>query len=299
MSCADDARSLCRRPAVGEHRGTYSITSMGGVGSTFLLEWLKRLHRGFQLQADTGCLDLQANATPVRCQSCPSLTRRSALPRHLVSCHVDDDGLFKHLADPSGLNGFGGRHRAVYIVGSPINALASVFRRRFQCWHLHRLHDCWFTRAQRDGRIECEAAAIARLRTQYGPEAATCRVPPYGPLSSLHAYARHSEDLFGAVDQFRQWLTCRRPRCAFDILVVRYESLNASLPTMFDFLDLPQSTRALFPYARMRDPRAMRQARRNEALTEEPTRTQLQHVYGALEAVVARLPADGLWLRNR
>lgn len=201
--------TLCRRPLVGEHSGTYSVSSLGGVGSTFLLEWLKRLHRVFQ--AEAAC----HNASMQPCSSCPALSARGALPRHLVSCHVDDDGILKHLADPASLSGFGSGHRAVYLVGSPTHAVASVFRRRFQCWHFHRLHDCWFTREQRDGRIPCDAAAVARLRRTHGEAAATCRVPPVGPLASVEEYARHGVDLFEAVSQFRSWLTCRRPRwCA-------------------------------------------------------------------------------------
>ena len=31
-------------------------------------------------------------------------------------------------------------------------------------------------------------------------------------------------------------MSCRRPHCKFDILVVRYEALNASLSAVFDFL---------------------------------------------------------------
>ena len=282
--------SLCRRPGAGEHHGTYSITSLGGVGSTFLLEWLKRLHRTFQHEADEGCL---SSARPSNCTSCPVLARSNALPRHLVSCHIDDDGVFKHLADPASLSSFGPSHRAVYLVGSPLNALASVFRRRFQCWHMHRLQGCWFTRARRDGRIACDAPEIARLRSNYGVDAATCRVPPYGPLSSLAAYARHGTDLFGSVAQFSAWLSCRWPRCPFDILLIRYETLNASLSTLFDFLDLPPATRALFPYAKLRA------SRRHGALqVDEATLEQLQRIYGALDAVVARLPEKGLWLRN-
>ena len=177
------------------------MTSLGGVGSTFLLEWLKRLHRTFQREADSLCAQ-SSNASTSSC-GCPALAVRGSLPRHLISCHVDDDGLFKHLADPASLSGFGAGHRAVFLVGSPLSALASVFRRRFQCWHLHRLHDCWFTRRQRNGKIPCVSPAIDRLRQRYGAEAATCRVPPVGPLASFEAYAMHGADLFGAVAQVR------------------------------------------------------------------------------------------------
>ena len=289
-------QSLCRRPVVGEHVGTYSVTSLGGVGSTFLLEWLKRLHRVYQQQpASCSAENENASARADQC-ACPVLGQRGALPRHLVSCHIEDDGIYKHLADPAPLTGMGAGHRAVYLVGSPLNALASIFRRHYQCWHMHRLHDCWFTRRQRNGRIPCDSAAIARLRRQYGEEAATCRVPPVGPLSSLEAYAQHGSDLFGSIDQFSAWLSCRAPRCTFDILVIRYEALSDSLPALFDFLQLPPRTRALFPYERLRDVRARRRAR-PRGVSEAAFRN-LSSVYGKLEAAVQRIPAEGLWLRN-
>ena len=288
-------QSLCRRPVVGEHVGTYSVTSLGGVGSTFLLEWLKRLHRVYQQQpASCSAQNENASAHADQC-ACPVLGQRGALPRHLVSCHIEDDGIYKHLADPAPLKGLGG-HRAVYLVGSPLNGLASIFRRRYQCWHMHRLHDCWFTRKQRNGRIACDSAAIAQLRRQYGEEAATCRVPPVGPLSSLAAYAQHGRDLFGSIDQFSAWLNCRAPRCTFDILVIRYEAIRESLPMLFDFLQLPPRTRALFPYEQLRDVRARRRAR-PRGMSAAAFRN-LSSVYGALEAAVERIPAEGLWLRN-
>ena len=287
------SHTLCRRPLFGEHRGTYSVSSIGGVGSTFLLEWLKRLHRVFQDEAACG-----NTSSPSACTVCPALARRGSLPRHLVSCHIDDDGIFKHLGDPASLSGFGAGHRAVYLVGSPSNAVASVFRRRFQCWHFHRLHDCWFTRQQRDGRIPCDAPTVERMRIQHGEAATACRVPPVGPLSSLQAYSQHGTDLFGSLAQFRAWLSCRRPRCAFDILVIRYESLNASLPTLFDFLDLPPQTRALFPHAKLRGATARHTRRGGGGAPSNDEMARLQHIYAPLEAAVARLPAEGLWLRN-
>ena len=69
--------------------------------------------------------------------------------------------------------------------------------------------------------------------------------------------------------------------------------LDAHALTLFDFLDLPPATRALFPYAKLRA------SRRHGALqVDEATLEQLQRIYGALDAVVARLPEKGLWLRN-
>ena len=294
MSCDFlPSQTLCRRPSPGEHsRGTYSVTSLGGVGSTFVLEWLKSLHRSFQHEMD--CRDATTQRAGIqRCGKCEVLDRRSALPRHLASCHIDDDGIFKHLADPVALNGFGKGHRAVYIVGSPVRAISSVFRRRFQCWHYHRLHGCWFTRQQREGHIDCQSQALSAFRARFGESSTSCRVPPSGPLSTVKAYASQGEDLFGAVDQFKAWLSCRAPRCAFDILVIRYESLNASLPTLFDFLDLPQPVRRLFPHHKLRPPRSG--SPRNLAADDY---IRLLELYAPLEAAVERIPPDGLLLRN-
>ena len=255
---------------------------MGGVGSTFLLEWLKRVERSFQAEADA-CAPPSSSPSACRCRE------ELRLPRHLISCHVDDDGIFKHLSDPALLEGFGATHRAVFVVGDPVDAVASVFRRRFQCWHLHRLHNCWFSRAQRRGRIDCPAAAITELRRQFGDEAVRCRVPSVGPLASLDAYAAHGHDVFGAARQFAAWLSCRRPRCAFDILVLRYESLNASLPALWDFLELPPRLRQRFPLERLH-------ARRRRH--GEVPREGLAALYAPLGRAVAGVPAGGLLLRN-
>ena len=295
-SCAlRNDRSLCRRPRVREHHaGTYSVTSMGGVGSTFLLEWLKQLHRGFQ--RERGCANSEIDGTGKHhfCGICPPLAAPDALPRHLVSCHIDDDGVFKHLADPAALNGFGAQHRAIYIVGSPVHAVASVFRRRFQCWHLHRLHGCWFTREEREGRIACDSPALASFRAHFGHAAARCRVPPVGPLSNLQAYAANGTDLFGAASQFTSWLSCRAPRCAFDILVIRYETLNASLPALFDFLELPPRVRGLFPFRKLRPPRATI----TPAGLDAASHIGLLGVYSSLEAAIEQVPPEGLLLSN-
>ena len=58
---------------------------------------------------------------------------------------------------------------------------------------------------------------------------------------------RAGADLFGTMAQFRSWLSCRAPRCTSDILVVRYETLNASVPSILDFLDVPLAARSHFP----------------------------------------------------
>ena len=215
----------CRRPLQGENNGTFSITSVGGVASTFLLEWFKKLELARQTHHDCTRLAAQhAVGEPTAPCGCSAL--QIERPLHLVSCHVDDDGVFKHLADPRALNRFGRYHRAVYVVGEPIEAVASVFRRRFQCWHMYRLQNCWFSRAQRNGLIPCEQPGIVQFRERFGTATSRCRVPRTGPLQSLAAYAEQGEDIFGAVEQFRAWISCRAPRCNFNILVLRYEELN-------------------------------------------------------------------------
>lgn len=213
------------------------------------------------------------------------------MPLHLVSCHIDDDGVFKHLVDPSALTRFP-NHRAIYIVGSPIDAIASVFRRRFQCWHLYRLNNCWFTRAQREGLIPCQQPGIRAFRSRFGTNSSVCRVPEVGPLSSLAAYTSQGEDLFGINAQFRSWLSCRRPACDFDILVIRYETLNTSLPALFDFLEVPAVARRSFP--------AIRDSRTSTEIdVEERRHHRLEKVYGRLEEAIKQIPSTGLLLRNR
>ena len=171
FGCPLPASRFCREPLPGQFNGTYSVTSIGGVASTFLLEWFRHLEQAHQhvLECKIGLVREKA----LFGQSCGcAAVDGGGPPRHLVSCHVDDDGIFKHLADPSALNRFP-NHRAIFLVGSPTDAVSSVFRRRFQCWHLHRLNNCWFTRAQRDGLIPCEQPGIVAFRNQFGRAAST------------------------------------------------------------------------------------------------------------------------------
>ena len=49
------------------------------------------------------------------------------------------------------------------------------------------------------------------------------------PAATIAAFASQGEDLFGASEQFRSWLSCRAPACAFDLLVLRYETLGEAL----------------------------------------------------------------------
>ena len=99
---------------------------------------------------------------------------------------------------------------------------------------------------------------------------------------------RAGADLFGTMAQFRSWLSCRAPRCTSDILVVRYETLNASVPSILDFLDVPLAARSHFP-----------------PFTPSPhgvdsgAAQQLRGIYGALDAAIERIPPQGLLLRNR
>ena len=85
-------------------------------------------------------------------------------------------------------------------------------------------------------------------------------------------------------------MSCRRPHCKFDILVVRYEALNASLGAVFDFLRVPLAARAHFPPIRGVHPRQGRAA--------DVARSKLRGIYGALERAIDMVPPEGLLLRN-
>lgn len=292
LGCPLPAYRSCRPPLAGQFNGTFSITSMGGVASTFLLEWFKALEQAHQQahECKHGVV-LEKPLLGRESCSCDALADGGP-PLHLISCHIDDDGLFKHLADPSALNRFE-NHRAVYVVGSPIPAIASVFRRRFQCWHLYRLNNCWFNRKQREGLIPCGQPGIRAFRRRFGLKAATCRVPKTGPLANLDAYAEQAEDLFGTISQFRTWLSCRRPLCRFDILVLRYETLSQSVDTLLDFLSIPHAARRHFP--------SVKEAHMNskDEVKSSPNIQKLTTIYGALETAIAQIPPEGLILRNR
>lgn len=115
----------------------------------------------------------------------------------------------------------------------------------------------------------------------------------HGPLSSLDAYADAGEDLFGIGYQFRSWLSCSAPQCQFDILLIRYESLNASLPALFDFLELPQYVREAFPPVSIKSLEGHK-----ERVIRSDIRQKLKRIYGPIEAAVAKIPPQGLILRN-
>ena len=270
----------CEGPLAGRHNGTFSLTSMGGVATTFLLEWFKRLEK-----TRSKTFSCRHGGSTEQCR-CAAL----ALPLHLVSCKINDDGIFKHLVDPRALNDLP-NHKAIYVVGDPIAALHSIFRRRFQCWHMYRLHNCWFEREQREGLIPCAQPGIRSFRRRFGDAASECRVPRSGPLSSVAAYAQQGEDLFGAAAQFRRWLSCRRPLCRFDILVVRYETLNQSIGAIFDFLELPPAVRATFPGVRV-------QRHTHTEQMDPVDRQQLEQTYRRLDEATRSIPPDGLLLRN-
>ena len=290
--CQFPAHKLCERPLAGQFNGTFSITSMGGVASTFLLEWFRKLELAHHsaLMCERG-LGLKGQLLGRGQCSCDALSAGGP-PRRLVSCHIHEDGVFKHLSDPSALNRFK-NHRAVYVVGGPISAIGSIFRRRYQCWHLYRLNNCLLSRKQRKGLIPCEQPGILAFRHRFGLEASSCRVPKSGPLSSAEAYASQAEDLFGTISQFRTWLSCRRPFCKFDILVIRYETLNQSVSTLLDFLSIPQSARRHFPAIRV----AHAASREAHGISPGGER-KLRKIYGALDTAVAEIPQEGLILRN-
>ena len=185
----------CYEPLPNQFNGTYSVTSMGGVGSTFLLEWLRNLE-----QADRQQRECKLGMIPEKALFWPSWDCAALADggprRHLVSCHYDDDGIFKHLADPSVLNRFP-NHKAIFLVGLPIEAVASVFRRNFQCWHLYCLNNCWFTRAEREGLIPCEQPGIqvGRFEEITPPPLKDCSQPPPPRMVCSHELVNNSQTL--------------------------------------------------------------------------------------------------------
>lgn len=107
-----------------------------------------------------------------------------------------------------------------------------------------------------------------------------------------HAAAAPGVDLFGAAAQFRSWLSCRAPHCSFDILVVRYETLNQSVPAILDFLDVPPAARPFFPTVRPAHSTA------TELAGGRQIEHRLQKIYGDLQEAIDQVPPTGLLLRN-
>ena len=92
-ACPLTSSRFCSDPLPGQYNGTFSITSIGGVASTFLLEWFRNVEQAQRqsLNCKTG-LPAEKTLFADSC-TCKALTG-GAPPRHLVSCHLFYDSFY-------------------------------------------------------------------------------------------------------------------------------------------------------------------------------------------------------------
>jgi hypothetical protein len=129
----------------------------------------------------------------------------------MVNDPRDLDG-YKHCPVPPV---FGSRElKVVYVVGNPILAAASLFRRGYQAGQAGKL----------------QYSRIVR------------RFPEEG--LSLKDYAARGRDLFLFQEHFEAWT---KKFVFYPTLVVRYEAIHDSLPQMAKFLNLPSEFLSEFP----------------------------------------------------
>jgi hypothetical protein len=133
-------------------------------------------------------------------------------------------GRFRRVNDPRDLDGykhcpvpplFGSGHlKVIYVVGNPILAVASLFRRGYQAGQAGKLQ---YSRAIR-------------------------RFPDEG--LALKDYAAQGRDLFLFQEHFEAWT---KEFVFYPTLIVKYEAIHESLPQISEFLNLPSEFILEFP----------------------------------------------------
>ncbi len=154
------------------------LTSFGGTGTTMLYEFLES--RGLNV--------------PI----------------------ANDSGQWKHMPAPPHDRFAKPGFRAVYLVGDPMDAVLSVFRRNYQMYH------------------------VRRMLGDMGS---------WSDTITLEAYLDRGVDLFKAIDQFENWFNAPRD---YPILFVKYRSLWKHLPELFAFAGLPSDRLKEFPQEKQR-----------------------------------------------
>ena len=164
-----------------------------------------------------------------------------------VNCPHDMDGLKHAPVPPYAL--FPGL-KAIYIVGDPIEATISLFRRGYQ---------------------------HAQARKLIPPSAT--ELPEPESLETLDRYAAFGQDCFQFEAHYRRW---RHRPTAYPILFIKYRSIWKHLDAIFEFLNLPRHYQSNFPSPKPRHSSL-------EQLPST-TREGLERMYGQFSRYVASLP---------
>jgi hypothetical protein len=142
-----------------------------------------------------------------------------------------DSGIWKHMRQPPLRKQYGdymgSNYRCVYLVGSPVEAVLSVFRRQFHVFHIDRMQ------VKKDS------------------------LPAHWNLANEHAnwhlqdYVAERRDIFGLEAHFDNWTKSSSER-DYQIFIVKFEKLWEYLPQLFDFLGLDSLAMQNFPKRRER-----------------------------------------------
>jgi hypothetical protein len=201
---------------------TVQVTSFGGSGTTMLLEFL------------------QAQGVEV--------------PRE------PDWGIWKHLPSPPTTAEYviPADFRAVYLISDPVDALLSVFRRRFHIWHALRMQS-----------------------KPFWPSGFRMEDSPEEPNWGMREFLALNADCFGLERQFSNWTNCPYKLRGYAMMVIKYERLWDNLPRVLDFVGLPKDRLIDFP------------ARRDRTTTpgaSDSDRAALEVLYERLRDAIASLP---------
>ncbi|WKN29783.1 hypothetical protein PZB74_12480 [Porifericola rhodea] len=148
------------------------LSSFGGVGTTFLLDFISQY-------------------------------RRTNDPH-------DKDGL-KHCPYPP--LSFNKNIKYVYVFGSPVKAVISLFRRQIYVAHSHKM-------------------------LRFHPQS-----KPLSNNTTLEEYAHLLDDKFKFENHFNQWLQ----HSPYQILFIRYNAIWDHIDEILSFLDIPLSEKGKFP----------------------------------------------------
>jgi len=135
----------------------------------------------------------------------------TALRDHCQDAGLDvprspDSWPFKHARVPPAAADVPDGFRAIYVYGDPRDAVRSIFRRGLQLGHYSLLHDLRRPSPEVEARLE-----------------------------SLERYTEAGIDDFGLEEHFDNWAAA----AGYPVLLLRFESLPTTWPTVATFLGLP------------------------------------------------------------
>ncbi len=256
-------------------RPRHLVASMGGVGSTMLMEFLAARDE-LAVNPPTGVVN------PL-----------------------------KHAVAPPEL---GSVERAVFIFGCPYASLISLFERGYADLHYVNVAgrfpvgfrwpgpDAWRQTCDRfglrphpvrpgvwidaEGRYADDVGAIEwlgerRISLELARTDARAMITGIAreAFRDLDDYLERGVDAFRRTEQLEKWT---RGGAGYPILMLRYETMWQRIDELLDFLELPRTARADFP---------ARRGRRTSLEAQPPARREaLERMYGELSATIETLP---------